>query len=417
MRRRINELQLLRMLDVFLVLSTIICLFCVNSNEGLMIIGIIILCCSLVAFAKVRKDTLFMIMFGIILYINFSLLMEDFGLFNSTIIPSRQIALRDTEANLISAKCMLILNCVINYFLPTKKFMQKEGFTFVYKNNPLIFWVGYFVMILGLIFGFERSSGVGYTSNGNPLYEYCLIIMLMVWYYSGNNNLKRKLLIGYGIVYALQGLVYGDRSSMLPMCVLLAMMLIGTIKWEKLIPLAVIGIVLTNYIGIYRKGVSEINIVDILGNGLKVDTVTYSYYASLCIIKMKEMMVNPFIDIFDFIISIFVGGNYGNSNLSALSKAYYPNAGGGMYYSYFYYWMGYFGVLLSALIIVLVIRRIKKKENGYTQLLKICITIMCFRWYLYTPIVFYRSSLLIFTLLFFVCKVFHSVTQKKHIRT
>lgn len=411
-----NKLLMSLLIDSIILFVTLFVVFANDDSiEDTKVIGILLIITSINMLIKCRHNKFMLLLFAIICYINLTVSLEDFGLTESTIFfkAQYQLTLRYSQYNVVAAKCILLLNVIISTTLPYKILAQGKEQQIKMKDNSIIYYTGLCVLIYGLIFGIERGNRISYVSNSNVLYEYCIVIFVFLWYYSGNSQRKKNALIIYAIIYVLQGFIYGDRSSMFPMCVLIVLLCVSKIKLEQVVILCLIGVLTTNFIAEYRNNFEIPNLLDVFNRGIKSDTVTYSHYAALSILRTKDMVADTSSSMLDFVIGIFMGGNYGEANVTRIAKEYVGNSGGGFFYSFFYYWLGYLGVIISALIAGGTMRLLLKKNGELSSLILLIITAMSFRWYLYGPITFFRVSIVIPCVLWILCNLFDRLVRRK----
>lgn len=260
--------------------------------------------------------------------------------------------------------------------------------------------------------------GDTYHSNTRTIYEYSILIFLVVWFYSGKSNIRLLLLYFFAIMYILQALVRGDRSSAFPM--ILALVLINDFKinLRTLIILAISGILASNIVSAYRIAFSLSDLKDIFFDkyGMTAflsDTVSQSYYTGITIVKSHYLVNSTESYFFDFLGGIFLGGGFRNADVGAVSFEYLLNKGGGFYFSWFYFWFGIVGVIVGAIVLGYIIRSLFSSQNNYIKLYRICLIVMTFRWYLYTPFVLYRSVIFILSVLLIISIIVDTLTTKK----
>lgn len=385
-----------------------------------------ILFLSVCMLLKAKDNSYLLILFGIIAYVNFSLVISEIlglatALTNDTL--SWQNSIRFSEYWLTGAQSLVIMLSVINIFFD-KKFVELtvNGFEFELKDNSIIFYVGYVAIILIWAFlGYASEAGTNYLSDTSALYEYCLVIVPILWLYSGNRMIRKVLLSIFIVLYCGKSMLHGDRSSMLPMLIFFYFMCFDRVKIDikKIIILAIGGILISNIISVYRtletQEISSIstNLIAKYGTSFFTsDTVSQSYYTSVVVQLTHDKVNNSFLMFFDFVIGVFLGGNYGNADISTIVSSYYINKYGGLYYSWFYFWFGYVGVFGGSLALGAIIRKIFMKNKAYFNVLKLIVIIFSLRWYVYTPFVFFRSVLFVFSSLYFVCWIFDSVCRR-----
>ncbi len=396
-------------------------LFVKNNYENLKYFGIIIIFISIYLFVKVRKNTLLLLLFGIIAYINISLSLGDLLNISSPLSPitqNWQQLNRLSEYNVVAAKCLLLLMSILNLFI-SSRFVDKIKNTRVNpQKNDFIFWCGIIVLIIFWVFGYSGSMGQTYQSNTRTIYEYCIIIFIVVWYYSGNYKYRLYLLYSYAIIYILQAVIRGDRSSAFPMVLVVLIITFSKINIKTVITLALVGLLASNIISVYRESYSFSDMTNnyfsrYSSSILTSDTVSQSYYTSIAIAKTGDYLKGKDKYFKDFIIGIFAGGGYRNADVGKVVYNYEMHRGGGMYYSWFYFWFGYLGVIIAGLILGLILRITFTSKNEYVKLFKLGLIAMAFRWYLYVPFVLFRTILFMFILLILISILVNKIMHGK----
>ena len=402
-------------------------LFLDNSMTLLPYMGYLIITISIVLCYKVRKNEKLLFLFAILGFINISIAVSDTILLGIH-VASWQMPLRETVYNLYAANSTLLFISVINLIMSTKwldtqaKDITKDNFK--RKDNIIIAYGGLAVMYIILLFGYDINSlnGEGYVSNNNPLIEYAIVIFAVVWLYSGDNRIVIILLKLFSFVYVILSMSFGDRSAAFLMILLYYLLFISekrklNLTLIKIITLAFIAILISNFAASYREA-ADFNflsiIKDALERGIYSDTVSYSYYASITITAASHLD-DTFGYFLEYLKTLVAGG--GSSEFGNLARYvqenYLYNVGGGLYPSYFYFGLGYSGVFFSALILALIIRKIYSLNNLYALIYQILIPVLSIRWYLYGPTTFYRSILIITSILLLLCYIADLVLKKK----
>lgn len=390
------------------------------------IISFWILILSLKMLIKARNNSYLIILFGIISYVNISVVVSEIiGLATALTINtlSWQNNIRSSDKWLLGAKSLIIMLSVLNNFFDTDFFTltKKKEFKIELKDNSIIFYTGYvIVLIIWLFFGYASSIGSNYSSDTSTLYEYCLIIVPILWLYSGDQIRKKVLIAIFILLYSGKSMLHGDRSSMLPMIIFSYFIFFTNVKLSirSIIILAIFGIIISNIISVYRTlGTLEVssitsNLITQYGPSfLTSDTVSQSYYTSVVVQLSYYQVENKIIYFIDFIIGIIFGGSYGKADVSKIVSTLYTNKYGGFYYSWFYFWFGNFGVFWGSIVLGYILRIIYIKNSSYLNILKVIVIIFSIRWYVYTPFVFFRSVLFVYSVLYFLCWVFNLISK------
>ncbi|MBR2753681.1 O-antigen polysaccharide polymerase Wzy [Candidatus Saccharibacteria bacterium] len=425
-----------RFFDLFtsglLFAVSIINLFLIDgySKNAAIYLGCLLLLTSLILLIKNRKDKKYILLFGIILYTNFSIFISDILANGTIVLPKNTLAwqiYRNTEYEIKLLNALLIFTTIINlidsisrrFFAKNKDDSLLKEDTFRNKSNLLIYLICCSVLIIGLMTGYRNSSIDGnYLSATSTLYEYCIMFLLFAWYYAGDKKSRHVFIIIIAIIYVIQALVYGDRSSAFPMIMLLVILYLKRLSIPKILIAATIGVLAANVISVYRQSYSLSDFVHNYTSrynsiNFASDTVSQSYYTGMSTLYVRESVENPPQYFFDYLIGLVVGGRHENADVTALAKNYATNKGGGMIVSDYYFWFGYYGVIVEAVIIGIIIAKLKNEKNQFIGLWKTYITVMVFRWYLYGSFVFFRSCLIIFPVVYGVFWVIHNYKKRR----
>lgn len=395
------------MFCVVLVLCTLIA---PNTTTVLPFLGIILILISAFMVVELRDKENLNFLFTILMVCNFAISFSNYLLYkNYTFSWQNNIA--GTDHHVILAKSFLIFYLMMccTVIMTIKR---KEKYTFDssigdgIKKNTIVFYGGFIVLLLLLIFGFDRTKVDGYIPASNALYEYAIVIYLFVWVMSPNKKKYRDALIAYAVFYILQGLIFGDRSSAFPMIILVYILIQKkNINSLNLCGLSILGVFGANLIGIIRSGVSdgENIVVSVFNRLLYVDSISYSFYSGIQIIRARSVTDNLMEHLFLWIKTLFTGKS-GKADLAMFVAEYssdYFNRGGGTACAYFYFWGQYIGVVLGGIIVGLFIGKIFKRSKGIYNIFQVLIIVFSLRWYVYFPSVLFRSCLVIPGILYF----------------
>jgi hypothetical protein len=413
--------------DIILSVFLLIAIFILdNSQNSLKYIGVMLLLISVYQMYKVRFNTGLLILFGIITYVNISVSFGDLLQIGQALGEeslSWQMEIRMSKYNVLGAKSLVLVMIILNLFINRiymSRISPKASTSIKKKDNKYIYFVGLCVLFVFWIFGYSSTMGDTYQSNTRTIYEYSILIFIVVWFYSGNSKIKKFSLYFYAIIYILQAITRGDRSSAFPMILALFLIHNYKISIRTLLLLAIGGIFASNVISAYRIAFSITELKSIFFDkyGMTAflsDTVSQSYYTGISILNTRDLIPSTMGYFINFLGGIIMGGSFNNADVGAISYNYLLNKGGGFYFSWFYFWFGFLGVALSSIFLGYLIKILFRSENNYIKLYKISLIVMSFRWYLYTPFVLFRSVLFIFTVLLLLCYIVEKLTSKKTI--
>lgn len=383
-----------------------------NDSTNLIPLGGLLVLSSITTLFRCRKIPLLLLLFAIIAYINISSAVLDYFL-QGSLMNKYQTYLRLSDSGLTNAK-MFLLNFDIVSIMITPSFLKKAAiksniYFYQEKKNLLIAYSLLISCVIITLTQFNGNAGEGYVSNNSVLYEYVVIFMIVGLNYIGNDKLLKKLYIGCGLLYVFIGVIGGDRSSAFMALIVFAVYFFSDkITIKAMLFLSFMGILSSNIIGILRNSWMSL---ESLFNVLKErsflfffsDTVSASFYSGITIIEYSKFTDNK-LSIFQWIESLFVGVTQ-NTNIVHLASRMNYNGGGGLFHSCLGYLGGYTGVICGAILLGASIQLFFSNNRVWNKISQIAFLALVFRWYLYTPVSFYRTILINLNLifLFFLC--------------
>lgn len=393
-----------------------------NSLSALKPIGAMLLSGTFYLLYKSRNNSQLLIFFGLITYVNISVVFGDLWMLEDALGYESlvwQMSLRNSEFNVVAAKCLLIVIAVINLLLNSKFIKKIEVDKKIEKkDNKYIFFVGLITLLIFWFFGYGGSMGNTYESNTRTIYEYSILVFIVVWFYSGESKIKQYLLYLFVVLYVIQSLIRGDRSSAFPMIIALILVNNYKINLKYLLLLAISGITMSNVISAYRLSFSLKDFFNVFmdkygASSFLSDTVSQSYYTGISIVFSGNLISDSIKFFPNFLAGIIFGGGFENADVGAISYNYSMNKGGGFFFSWFYFWFGISGVVVASIFLGYLLRWFFISNNNYLKLYTVCLISMTLRWYLYTPFVLFRTVLFIFTILLCTCFVVEKLTVRK----
>lgn len=331
-----------------------------------------------------------------------------------------QIPLAGTKPAIITAKVFAIfyISMMIVILLSYKPQISSVSFNHLIKCknwtlHKFTFIFLYLFLYYILIFCFNRSVSE-YTTGSSALYEYAIVFFIFLWIYMPQGYKYRILMVFYASLYILQGLLFGDRSSALPLMIVLYILISKSVTPIKFVGLSIFGIFGANLIGIYRKTFTISNdiISEVLNRLLYVDSIVYSYYTGVQITRAIDSIHNKFEHFIEWSISLFLG-NSGKLSISELIiKNGFHNTGGGLSSSYFYFWGDLIGVIIGGGFIGFLLGKIFSSNKSYCPVLQVVILAFSLRWYSYFPNVFFRTCIIVPFVLYYIMKIFGGQQNK-----
>ena len=367
----------------------------IQSNK---IFGIFVIIFSLIFLYKTKGNLFTFIIAFFIIYSNYSIFVGEYLVGGELGIPLYQLK---TEYHYgIAIRVLLIFVSIVALFLKPRV-VEKMNFSLTPKENILIFYALYLVLILIWIFGIDKSASLNtYSVSITPIYEYATLIFLFAIYSSGFKRFRLYILIFMLVFFVLQDFYYGGRITSLQLILLfLVTVFLKKLSTKIIIFGGIIGILINSVIGVYRNkysldsiGVLDI-IKDVFNNYFVFDTPVYAYYTTVAHLAATEFMdwsirIKSFLA---FIFAIFNGNNELSDVTRYVTNNYYFNYGGGLIPTHFYYWLGWLGVILIACILIIILNKVGTAKKDLWKLISISIVITVPRWYLYTPLSLFRQ--------------------------
>jgi len=315
---------------------------------------------------------------------------------------------------------IVVFIAFFSFLLPISVFRKSAGIaklSIQKKDNFIIFYTLYFLSIFFWLNGYGESRGATYESVTKPIYEYCLVIFPLMWFYSGKSNLNKGLLVFYVVIYVAKALMMGDRSSAIPMLILVFLLSPFKLNLIRVSAIIFLGITFTNLISIYRLDFDGGDVYEkvyylMANRSFTSDTVSQSFYTAITIFAASDQYEMPIKYFGNFILGVFLGGSTPNADVINLSGEFYFNRAGGFYFSWFYFWFGFFGIFISAFILASVIRYCSNAKNYAARLYQIMIIVFFIRWYVYTPFVLFRSVFFVFGVLLIIAAIVEYLFKK-----
>ena len=276
-----------------------------------------------------------------------------------------------------------------------------------FKQNDIIFY-GLFIITLLIILVFKRSGshydGTGGEVKVSSLYEYSLILIMLLYIYT--NNKKPKLILFYILcfLYVFFTIIVGGRIEV----ILLALLLL-TIKYQyiisfkKIIFLLLIGIWFMSIFENVRQNPTILFTNDILSilNPFNDNIGLYKFQSSnegdvfwaseRMIILLEENEITFFDRIeaaLNYLLSSFVPSSFLSplGNLANYKINVYTTGGGGLAIAYYYVMFGFIGVIGLGLFFGYIINKLSTNSTAILRFYVILLITTLPRWFAYNPI-------------------------------
>lgn len=390
-----------------------------HTQSNLQFTGFILIVLSIYMCIKVKDNKLLLFLFALFGFINISLGYTDCIMLGAGVASWQTIGLRSKIINPISAKSILLTMAIVNLFIDEK--VKKSNFISpneLRKSNSVISIGGSLVLLLILVFGLvtQKSALGSYESVSNPIFEYSIIIVCFVWYYSKKLKWVDYFIWGYIVLFSYHFLSIGDRSSVFMLIILVALCYFYEyINIVRISIVILIGVPITNIIAVVRSSgliASQKLFLEIVTRGLYVDTVSWAYYGGLAVSSLYRIVDDHFNMLLGFIgfNNEYISFNdYATNHYSSLM-----NAGGGIYPSSFYAIAGFTGVVIGALILGFIMRTILINKKKDILPYKLLLITFVFRWYLYNPSTLFRGILIYTSIVWLICKFIEQIMERKN---
>lgn len=358
-----------------------------------------------------KDNCLFLIMFAMLAYSNYSIVFAEYVVVKANTLFT--IYSRTYEAY-VGIYIMLLFWSVLMLALPAevpifssntfKDYWRAE----THNSVQFIYALGLNVLLVLIwIYGFTRPSEIGERGAPSAIYEYSIILFILCYFFAGKFKSIKILTTVILIMYVLQNFVYGGRITGLQLLILFYLMCMEErYSIRKIMPAIVSLFVVLFLIGSYRGNwlntdFSLSGMWETLKNNLfTLDTAYSSYHTSLTFLLFGEKAsLSVRMEVFwGFLKSILIGG-YGTAENSVahLTAQDYRHYNGGVLPFFFYFFMGWTGVVMITLYVSTFVRQLTKiptDTSGLKKCLLMYFVTSAFRWYLYSPIQLTRGVLL-----------------------
>jgi len=423
---RINSTSYTIMISLA-IMSIVSVVFIKEFNISKYVISTLMMTSSILLAIRCRKAKMLFLLTSLIAYITISAVMLHYFFLPHFKEVDTFWFLCTSQYSLMYARSMLLTITILGIFLTPNALKKAEEASVPIKevrrkNNPIISYVGLLGIAYILIFCITRSSGSDYVANTNSLYEYGILVFLMVWYYSKENKIAKIILAICSVIYIAQALFYGVRSSAFILGGIIFMMALKKSPGIYMVLLTLAGIVSSNLFIVYRNH-KDLSIIELLQrfftNSKATDffsvTAGDSYYTGIGIVASRQFSDAPLNHLFKFVISIFTGGRSSLADGSVIenfTKTIIQIPGGGIYPAYFYFYGEYIGVVLGAVLLGLIIRWYYTHKTSYHILATYLIAVFSLRWFLYSPLPLFRMCIVVYSALFFLCYYFDKLYVK-----
>ena len=415
-----NKLKISKLNICFYIVTLFVVLIIIQISN-IKLIGFMIILFNILLCIVTKKNKFLFILIFIISFINISHAYYGCILNHINTPKWQKIGLLGTEYDLYTSKGILITSVILFTIISLQISKFKNTKKLVRQNSNFITYSLIIILSLLIIFGYfsEVRGRVGYSSVQTPIFEYSSILITILWFFSANHKKSvRIFLIIYTICYGFMFLSIGDRSSVaIILMVVFLLEFFNSFSIFKILILFLCTIFIFNMVGIIRSNnlISIQSVItEVLTRGLYVDTISWSYYASITISALHDYVLEPWKFIFGNILYYITGISTTYSGMTTFAQNFSDdlyNAGGGIYSSYFYGMGGYLGVIVGSIILGIIIVNIFKSKSSYGQIYMILLISLSFRWYLYNISTLFRGIFIITTILLIITKIINKIEK------
>lgn len=357
---------------------------------------------------KVKNNWFLIIIYSCILYCNYSICFANYFRTIDSVFSSYA----NSKEAVVGINILLLFSLLLFLITPrTPNIAEyrntKKSITVNNRSNTVIVYILLAIIVLVLIYGFQRPSVAGERGTPSTLYEYSIVFVIMGFMYSGQKKLHKWMFTGATLILAMQNFVYGGRITgiQLGICLVLCV-LIDKLDVRWVIPAGFMMLVIMTAIGQFRGSFSlnanSLSAVwdTLKENGLALDTAFAAYYTSMLFIRvLSYMTIGQRLHLFfRWILSIVGGGAVADSNLAEYIRIYFFHYGGGVLPFFAYFYLGVAGIMFLVLYLRILFKRIAaitSKSSSYWRCVAVYLASTTFRWYLYSPSQLFRGVLLL----------------------
>ena len=321
----------------------------------------------------------------------------------------------------------LLIQELIRLFFSYINRNKKYEIEFNLKESTVTYFVLFFTLLYIAIFKIDRSPMDGYSVRISPMYEYSYILFIFLLCFQKKTLLFNILSYSIALLIIAQDMIWGGRIT--SMQIGLVFLLINHQKYislKRIVPYLTLAIILFSVIGSFRNvSFSEVNVLSVIRHlvesGGAIDTAFYAYWATMTqIYAALHLSIETSLQSFySFFLRIFsndqvvlaLGGDPKLANVTRYSANYHVNVGGGLSLGYYFFFLRYVGVfLLTALQYHLLYGR--KYKTILSRITLICLIAACGRWYLYSPMAFYRGPFVFLPIVYLMVRISSKIKFK-----
>lgn len=415
-----------RTLIVVIVLIWIAMFFSyVNYSESInksLAVGVMI--CSLIWVYKCWNNIYLLILSLFITYSNYSVVV---GIYLDPQLRPQYLYPQINDIQVYGTGIAVVFIFMLSLSLLMTK-VKKDSLdirnNFVRDNNynSVLFFLIWIVFNLIVVFGYSRNAGM--RAESSPIYEYNVILLLLLFFYSGDKKIPRFFCIESMVIYTLSSVIGGNRVEAL-ICLIVfvlcyfkkplkqVMVLFGMVG--GLMFFSIIGTIRGNWLLLSQNFWDIFKII--FRDKFVFDTCTYAYFPMLCMVEMfiDFSVTDAFHYLVRFLLTILMGQNRVEDGdlIYVTSKKYFHNFGG-FTLGFFYVWFAYFGSIIMSIVVYYYENLIIKNSKNISDYKKIALLYAVAtvpRWYLYGPWALTRG-IAVCEIIFFMSRCANNVIKK-----
>ncbi len=390
------------------------------------ILGFFVLVFSVVWIYKCWNNNIALLVSLFIGYCNYSIIVGVY--WNPTIRDNEYLYNQISNIRTYGIGVALLLLTMLYLSSTTSKYKKNNTSSNLIKKesySPILFIGSLVAFSLCIIEGY--TVNIGSRGGSSPLYEYGVIFMLLMFYYSGKRKWTLSICFAMTFLYSLNSVLNGTRVEALT-CIFIFLFCFFKSKLNPRIILVgmIVGILLFSTVGSIRGNWKLFALYgfrtfvdNTINNKLVFDTCTHAYFPMLCMIEefTPFSIINACYYLARFILTIFLGqSRVVDGDLISVVRRTYRHNFGGVTLGFYYVWFGYMGALFYAIIIKKLLswvtNKIDNNNNDYACFVATYVSASVPRWYLYGPWAFTRGAL-IAIIVFFLFNMSYKLLMSK----
>ena len=193
-----------------------------------------------------------LIVVAIILYSNYSIIFANYiGDIDSVYVHQYSKGIE-----CISLNILLLFNSLFSFLILKQKQISSvkvENIVAHRNKNTIIVFVIAAVLVYVFLFGYVPPEFVGGRGHPKPIYEYSVLLFILMYYYTGNNKLLITVSGFFVIAFSVQEFILGGRIMALQfLLVAYTMYYIKKISVKYVVVGGLIMLVFMTFIGVGR---------------------------------------------------------------------------------------------------------------------------------------------------------------------